>query len=66
MHLPAVAIIYLIYLANIIAETIEMLVKSTEFYPYFGCYTIINYLYHYINSSSHIVPSSEAQYSHKK
>ena len=38
MHLPAVANLSIIYsqLANIIPGTIEMLVKSTRFYPYFG------------------------------
>ena len=35
MHLPAVANLSKSQLANIIAGTIEMLVKSTKFYTYF-------------------------------
>ena len=39
MHLPGVANLSTViasYVANIIAETIEMVVKSTRFYPNFG------------------------------
>ena len=49
MHLPSVAYLSKSLLANIIAGTIEILVKSTRFYPYFEylpCYTIMNYLIH--------------------
>ena len=37
MHLPAVANLSKSWLANITPGTIEMLVKSTRFYPYLAC-----------------------------